>query len=99
MKIIIENKEYELKYSLRMYYVYEGITGKAFAGGTLLSISLLLYSALLANNNDFPHTFDQLADILDKDETTLNNFADWLNLELEKRSFVGNKKKVPKEKN
>ena len=50
MKVTIEGKEYEIKYSLRMYYTYEGITGTMFIGGTLLSISMLFFSVLVANN-------------------------------------------------
>lgn len=98
MKVTIEGKEYEIKYSLRMYYTYEGITGTMFTGGTLISVSLLLYSALLASNNDFLYTFDQFVGILDEDNTPLDNFNDWLTDELEKRTPVEDKKKVPKKK-
>lgn len=96
MKAIIEGKEYEVNYSLRMFYIYEGITGSIFTGGTLLSVSLLLYSALLAGNDGFPYTFDRFVDILDKDETLLDNFNNWLTEELEKRRQAEDKKKVPK---
>lgn len=98
MKVIIEGKEYEIKYSLRMYYTYEGITGTMFTGGTLLSISMLFFSALVANNENFPYTFDQLVGILDEDNVPLDNFNDWLTDELEKRTPVEDKKKVPKKK-
>lgn len=98
MKVVIENKEYEIKYSLRMYYAYEGIAGTMFTGGTLLSVSLLFYSALLASNEDFPYTFDQLVVFLDEDNTPLDNFNCWLIAELEKRAPVEDKKKVPKKK-
>ncbi|MCD8135709.1 MAG: hypothetical protein LUH01_07080 [Parabacteroides gordonii] len=92
MKIVIENKEYKIKYSLRMYYTYEGITGTMFTGGTLLSVSLLFYSALLASNDDFPYTFDQFVVILDEDNTPLDNFNNWLTGKLEKRTPVEDKK-------
>ncbi|WP_293714430.1 hypothetical protein [uncultured Parabacteroides sp.] len=98
MKIVIDGKEYEIRYSLRMYYTYEGITGTMFTGGTLLSVSLLFYSALLASNDDFPYTFDQFVVILDEDNTPLDNFNNWLTGELEKRAPVEDKKKVPKKK-
>lgn len=98
MKVTIEGKEYEIKYSLRMYYTYEGITGTMFIGGTLLSISMLFFSVLVANNEDFPYTFDQLVNLLDEDNTPLNKFSDWLTGELEKRTPVEDKKKVPKKK-
>lgn len=98
MKIVIDGKEYEIKYSLRMYYTYEGITGTMFTGGTLLSVSLLFYSALLASNDDFPYTFDQFVVILDEDNAPLDNFNCWLTAELEKRTPVEDKKKVPKKK-
>lgn len=98
MKVIIKEKEYEVRYSLRMYYTYESITGTMFTGGTLLSVSFLFYSALLASNDDFPYTFDQLVGILDEDNTPLDNFNVWLAGELEKRTPVEDKKKVPKKK-
>ena len=98
MKVTIEGKEYEIKYSLRMYYTYECITGTMFTGGTLISVSLLFYSALLASKDDFPCTFAQLVGFLDEDNTPLNKFRDWLTGELEKRTPVEDKKKVPKKK-
>lgn len=98
MKIVIDGKEYEIKYSLRMYYTYEGITGTMFTGGTLLSVSLLFYSALLASNYDFPIEFDEFVNLLDEDETPLNAFNDWLTTELAKRRPVEDKKKAPKKK-
>ena len=97
MKMTIEGKEYEIKYSLRMYYTYEGITGTMFTGGTLLSISMLFFSALIANNENFPYTFDQFVGVLDEDNTLLSNFNDWLTRELEKCP-AEDKKKVPKKK-
>lgn len=98
MKVVIKGKEYEIAYSLRMYYAYEGITGMMFTGGTLLSISILFYSALLAKNDGFPYTLDQFFDVLDEDQTLLDNFNKWLTTELEKRTPVEDKKKVPKKK-
>ncbi len=98
MKIVFDGEEYEIRYSLRMYYTYEGITGSIFAGGTLLSVSILFYSALLASNDDFPYTFDQFVDVLDVNNTSLNAFNDWLTTELEKRRPVEDKKKIPRKK-
>lgn len=96
MKVTIEGKEYEIKYSLRMYYTYEGITGTMFSGGTLLAISILFFSALLASNEEFPYTFEQLVTLLDEDNAPLNDFSDWLTVELEKRTPNDGKKKIPK---
>lgn len=96
MKVTIEGKEYEIKYSLRMYYTYEGITGTMFSGGTLLAISILFFSALLASNEEFPYTFEQLVTLLDEDNAPLNDFSDWLTVELEKRTPNDGKKKILK---
>lgn len=96
MKIVIENAEYEIKYSLRMYYIYESITGKAFEGNTIFSLSLLFFSALLANNKEFPYDFDQFVDVLDKDETPLNLFSEWFLSEMGKRAPDTDKKKAQK---
>lgn len=98
MKVVIDGKEYEIKYSLRMYYTYEGITGTMFTGGTLLSVSLLFYSSLLANNEEFPFTFDQFTNVLDEDDKLLSDFNAWLETELEKRNQCEDKKKVTKKK-
>lgn len=98
MKVTIEGKEYEIKYSLRMYYTYEGITGTMFSGGTLLAISILFFSALLASNEEFPYTFEQLVTVLDDDNTPLNNFNGWLTAELEKRTYAEDKKKASEKK-
>ncbi|WP_303141200.1 hypothetical protein [uncultured Parabacteroides sp.] len=87
MKVVINGKEYTIVYSFRMYYVYESITGEMFTGATLLSMTVLFYSALLANNEEFPLTLEQFIDALDEDDSLLGNFKMFLTNEIEKRSL------------
>ena len=96
--MVIEGKEYEVSYSLRMYYTYELITNKTFIGGTLLSMSLLFFSALLSKYNDFQYTFDEFVDILDEDKTLLEKFVKFYMAEMEKINQETDKKKVKKKK-
>lgn len=98
MKIIIRDKEYEILYSLRMYYTYELIAGIAFTGGTLLSMSLLFFSAILSKYKDFSYTFDEFVDVLDEDNMLLEQFIEFYTTEMGKRNPESDKKKAKKEK-
>ena len=95
MKIKINDREYEIRYSLRMFFLYETITGEAYRGGTLYSNSVLLFSAIMAFNKDVDLTFEQFIDALDADESLLTTFNEYMTKEIENRSSH-DKKKVPK---
>lgn len=59
MKIVIDNKEIELKYSFRALMIYEKITGNSFTNVTgLTEILVFMYSVIISSNKDLSLTWD-----------------------------------------
>lgn len=67
MQITINNTNYEVKYTIRALFIFEQITGKAFAIESLLDNYVFFYSMILANNADNPLDWDEFLDALDTD--------------------------------
>lgn len=74
MKITINNKEYNIKYTLRALFIFEQITGRSFSIETLLDNYIFFYSIILANNPE-PLEWDEFIDALDNDPTILTNIS------------------------
>ena len=98
MKIIIKDKEIELKKTFRSYVIYESITDKIFNPKTMSDIITYFYSVVLASDMDINITFDQFIDWLDENEDALNDFEKWLTEIHEVDSQLHSKKKEKKTK-
>lgn len=67
MKIKINKKEYNFKYTLRAIFIFEKITDKPFKIETVMDNYLFYYSIILANNMDKPIEWDEFIDAIDND--------------------------------
>ena len=84
MKVNIKGKELELHYSMRIYLIYETITGKTLSletGSYTVSVNLF-YSAILASmqhaNLDLNFEYDEYLDWLDTQGMDLiKEFIEW----------------------
>lgn len=94
-KVVIKGKEYKIGYSLRVLFMYEKKNGKPFSGDTLESMYMLMYASLLALNDDFVMSFEELIDVCDEDMSIYDLFQQIV-IEASKRmeSYNENKKKV-----
>ncbi|MCR8874305.1 hypothetical protein [Phocaeicola barnesiae] len=94
-KVVIKGKEYKIGYSLRVLFMYEKKNGKPFSGDTLESMYMLMYASLLALNDDFVMSFEELIDVCDEDMSIYDSFQQIV-IEASKRmeSYNENKKKV-----
>lgn len=94
-KVIIEGKEYVMVYNLKGLFTYEEIAGKPYSGERTVDNYMLMYSVLLANNDDFSMGFDELISACDKDMSIYSEFVE-LMLEESKRiaAFRNDKKKA-----
>lgn len=77
MELKIGDKEYTLKYSIRCLFVYERIVGTSFVPGSLTNEYILLYSVLIANNEDFTMSFNNFIDYCDTDHAIFPTFRKW----------------------
>ena len=84
MKVNIKGKELDLHYSMRIYLIYETITGKTLSletGSYTVSVNLF-YSAILASmqhaNLDLNFEYDEYLDWLDTQGMDLiKEFIEW----------------------
>lgn len=76
-KIKIKNVEYELKYSIRVLFVFERITGKAFDPTKLFDLYMYFYSCLVANNQNFSMLVDEFIDECDNNPGIFEEFLNF----------------------
>lgn len=90
MKLTIGNEEYELKYTLRALFVYERLMDKSYVPGVLMNDYVLLYSILLAVNENFGMTFDKFIDQCDDNPAIFGAFREWFLSELKQKALLQN---------
>lgn len=78
MRIIIENKEIEIKNSFKAMMYFEQINETSFETTTLTNVILYFYCCVLANKAGVNLTFDEFIEWLDENQDELNNFITWL---------------------
>lgn len=77
--VIVRDKEYTVRHSLRALFIYEELSGKPFTGQSLADSYLLCYATLLACNPDtFTLTFSEFIDECDSDPMIFRSYTDML---------------------
>lgn len=94
-QVTIQGKDYKLAYNLRTLFLYEEIAGKPYEGKKTVESYTLMYAMLLANNEDFSLSFEELINECDADLGLFQEFTEVL-VEQGKRAsaFLENKKKA-----
>lgn len=77
--MIFNNKEIELKYSIRAMIMYENITNKNFEPTNLSDILTFFYCIVVTSLKDYSYSFDDFLDEIDADPTKLEKLTEWLN--------------------
>lgn len=93
--VVIKGVEYRLAYNLRALFMYEEMAGKPYSGEKTVDSYLLMYAMLLANNESFSMSFDEMIDACDEDFCLFDEFSQVLT-DYGKRAsaFLNNKKKA-----
>lgn len=78
MKVVIKDKEIELKYSFRALMIYENIQNKAFNPTTVSDMIVFMYSVVLASDKAMNIKFDDFMDFVDNNPQLINEFSEWL---------------------
>ena len=78
MKITINDKEIELKYTLRSMLMYENITDKTFNPSTMSDVITFMYCIVVASSKDYSLKFDDFIDWLDENPNIINEFGEWI---------------------
>ena len=69
MKITINKKKYEVKYTIRAIFLFEQITKAPFEIKTITDSYIFFYCMILANNPDNVLEWDDYLNALDRDKT------------------------------
>lgn len=96
--ILINNKEYKLKFTLRAMMIFEQITEKPFSITTLTDEYVYLYCLIMANNPEASLTFDELLNAMDEDPSILISFKSSLEEYGKKQSLYNEDTSDPKKK-
>lgn len=88
MVVKIKDKEYRIKYSIRMYLMFEGAKGRVFEGGTLTDEIALLLCCIWASDKDARITLDDLIDAIDADPSILSQWRQWLADNVERQASL-----------
>lgn len=78
MKITIDQKEIELKYSIRSLIMFENITEKTFNPQGVGDVVTFFYCVVISSSKDYSLSYDEFLDWLDENSVELRNFATWL---------------------
>ena len=98
-KLIFDAKEFYIKESIRSLLIFEELTGKKAAeiSDNLTDTLTLFYCFLRANNKDtFNYTFENFIDLIDVNESAVNSFVKFIELQAIKNAKNG--KSVKKKK-
>jgi hypothetical protein len=97
--ITINEKNYELKYSLRSMFAWETITGRPFEISTLMDTYIFFYCCIISESNNPQLEFDEFIAACDENPSLMTEFNSFVQKEMDRRSLMaGDKKKVTRKK-
>jgi len=88
MNININEKDIELKFTLRSMMMYENITGKTFAPEGISDILTFMYCIVVSCSKDYSLQFDDFVDWLDDNQSKLAEFSEWLTNVVKTQDFL-----------
>ena len=95
--ILINGKEYPIKYGIRSMLIQEQITQKPFSLDNMNEQLVFLYACLLAANNELTMSYEEFLDAIDEDMTIIIRFGEFLAEQQKKEKNIlkdkGTKKK------
>ena len=97
--ILINGKEYKIKYGIRAMLIAEQITQKPFSLDNMNEQLVFLYSCLLAANNELTMSYEEFLDAIDEDMSIIIRFGQYLAEQKKKeKNILKDKEKKKKKK-
>lgn len=87
MKVNLNDKEIELKYSFRALMAYENVMDKSLEMNTLSDILTFFYCVVVTSAKDNSIKFDDFMDYLDEHPEAVAEFNSWLSTVIQSNSF------------
>lgn len=78
MNITINNKNIELKYSIRALMMYENIKEETFSPSNITNIVTFMYCIIVSSAKNYSITLDEVLDAIDENNGLLKEFTEWL---------------------
>lgn len=94
MKIQLNGKDIELRYTMRALMMYENIKQESFAPKTLQDVMIFFFCVIIASDKTARITFDDLIDMVDDNPDLLSEFSEWLTETINKQNMLANDMKV-----
>ena len=95
--ILINGKEYPIKYGIRSMLIQEQITQKPFSLDNMNEQLVFLYACLLAADNELSMSYEEFLDAVDEDMSIIIRFGQYLAEQQKKEKNIlkdkGTKKK------
>ena len=86
--ILINGKEYKIKYGIRAMLISEQITQKPFSLDNMNEQLVFLYSCLLAADNELTMSYEEFLDAVDDDLSIIIRFGEYLAEQQKKESNI-----------
>ena len=86
--ILINGKEYKIKYGIRAMLISEQITQKPFSLDNMNEQLVFLYSCLLAADNELTMSYEEFLDAVDEDMSIIIRFGQYLAEQQKKESNI-----------
>ena len=87
MKINLNDKEIELKYSFRALMAYENVMDKSLEMNTLSDILTFFYCIVITSAKDNSIKFDEFMDYVDEHPEAVAEFNNWLATVIQSNAF------------
>lgn len=88
MNLIINEKNVELKYSIRAMMMYENITDKSFNPVNVTDVLTFFYCIVVASSKDYSLTFDDFIDMIDENPQYITDFTKWIQSIIETQNVI-----------
>lgn len=89
MRLTIKGVDVELKYSIRMYMLFESANGgRSFKGGNLTDELLLFLSCIWGANRTVSIGLDDLIEAVDDNPLLLSSWRSWLSEQIERQNAL-----------
>ena len=86
--ILINGKEYKIKYGIRAMLISEQITQKPFSLDNMNEQLVFLYACLLAADNELTMSYEEFLDAVDEDMSIIIRFGKYLSDQQKKESNI-----------
>ncbi len=99
MKIKINDKEIELKQTIRALLMFENIKNESYSPKSLNDILLYIYCVVVASSRDYTLDYDSFIDWVDENPTELEKITQFIQQNQENQNSIKkNKSQLKKEK-